>query len=92
MEWWPQASNKRDLRAAAVMMVECMVPSDRFEAWRFKNDYYMILHQGGVFHQFTKLKVLLYGLIAFGHIPHAIDQFDYIEEVFNDTILTLENG
>jgi hypothetical protein len=35
---------------------------------------------------------MLYGLIAFGHIPDKVDQFGYIDEVIEDTILALDNG
>lgn len=35
---------------------------------------------------------MLYGLIAFGHIPDKVDQFGYIDEVIEDTVLALDNG
>jgi hypothetical protein len=64
---------KRDLRAAAVVVVECLLHAGRFEAWRTSEHFYKVLHEGDNFHPFTKLKVLLYGLIAFGHIPDRVD-------------------
>jgi hypothetical protein len=35
---------------------------------------------------------MLYGLIAYGHIPDKVDQFSYIDDVIDDTVLALDNG